>query len=176
MEALAEFLNGPCAHFLFVAQMAAKPLTTQIVNIVEPVIHRLGYVLWGVEINQGAHSAFLRVYIDKTEGITVDDCGIVSQQISGLLNVEQPIRTPYTLEVSSPGLDRPLMNKEHYETVIGGQIKLRLRSLVDGRRKLVGKLCEIGDDHIILEEDQGLRHQLPMDVIDSARVVPDFSV
>ena len=106
----------------------------QLHALLAPVVEALGYQCWGVEfLSQGRHS-LLRVYIDHSNGILVDDCEKVSRQLSGVLDVEDPISSDYTLEVSSPGLDRPLFTLEQYAANVGEQIKIKLRSPFEGRR------------------------------------------
>ncbi|MEN9461286.1 MAG: ribosome maturation factor RimP, partial [Pseudomonadota bacterium] len=102
-------------------------LDTALQQLFEPAVTALGYELVGVErLSFGRRGALLRVYIDSPTGITVDDCGRVSHQISGILDVEEPIKSDYTLEVSSPGLDRPLFALEHYVRFVGKEVSLRL--------------------------------------------------
>ncbi|MCL7571001.1 ribosome maturation factor RimP, partial [Pseudomonas aeruginosa] len=106
----------------------------QLQALLAPVVEALGYECWGVEfISQGRHSV-LRVYIDRPEGILIDDCEAVSRQVSGILDVEDPISGEYTLEVSSPGMDRPLFTLEQFAKHAGEQVKIRLRSPYEGRR------------------------------------------
>ena len=131
----------------------------------------LGYELWGVEhIAQGRHSV-VRVYIDSPGGITVDDCTTVSQQVSSVLDVEDPITGEYTLEVSSPGMDRLLFKIAQYAGYIGEMVELRLRSAFEGRRKYRGILKGIeGEDVVIQIDDQ--EFLLPYGAIEKARVQP----
>lgn len=104
----------------------------QLQALLAPVVEALGYECWGVEfISQGRHSV-LRVYIDRPEGILIDDCEAVSRQVSGILDVEDPISGEYTLEVSSPGMDRPLFTLEQFAKHAGEQVKIRLRSPYEG--------------------------------------------
>jgi ribosome maturation factor RimP len=121
--------------------MASKVEVIQ--QLVEPVIVALGYQLWGIEyLGQGRHT-LLRIFIDKMGGINVDDCAEVSRQVSSILDVEDPIKDEYTLEVSSPGLDRILFRPEHYQQNIGATVKVRLQQNVNGRRNYVGLLQAI---------------------------------
>ena len=134
----------------------------------------LGFTLWGIEyLAHGAHSV-LRVYIDAEGGITVDDCAKVSHQISGVLDVEEPISGHYNLEVSSPGLDRPLFTLEQFVAFKGHKVEVRLRVPFDGRRKFKGLLNGVEGDEVlvIVEKEEFL---LPIDSIDRANVVPQFS-
>ena len=145
----------------------------QIEPLIEPVVNSMGYELWGCDFREGANKAFLRVYIDKQAGVSLDDCARVSHQLSGLLDVEDPIDKPYTLEVSSPGLDRPLLREAHYRRYVGHRIKLRLRWLVEGRRKLVGELLEVMDGNIRVTEDDA-EYNIPLDAVQRARLEPDL--
>ncbi len=145
-------------------------LHAQLEDLIEPVVNGLGYELVGIELSSGRRSALLRIYIDQEGGITVDDCERVSHQVSGVLDVEAPIPGEYVLEVSSPGLDRPLFRKDHYERFTGSQVKIRLARQVEGRRNFTGFLREVKGDLVVLEED-GKVYNLPLDAIDKARLV-----
>ena len=138
-----------------------------------PVVEALGYECWGVEfISQGLHSV-LRVYIDRPEGILIDDCEAVSRQVSGILDVEDPISGEYTLEVSSPGMDRPLFTLEQFAKHAGEQVKIRLRSPYEGRRNYQGILRGVEEqDVVVLVDDH--EYLLPIDSIDKANIIPRF--
>ena len=118
--------------------------------MLEPAINALGYTLWGIEyVPQGKHS-FLRVYIDKEGGVNIEDCAQASRQISSILDVEDPISGEYTLEVSSPGIDRMLFNLDQFREYLGWHINLRLTENFEGRRKFTGQLKDIVDDEVVL--------------------------
>lgn len=142
-------------------------------RIIEPVLTAMGYELVGVEyVVQGGRPT-LRVYIDAPAGITLDDCQRVSNQVSALLDVEDPVDTAYNLEVSSPGLDRPLFEAKHFVQFIGRLAKIRMKSLVEGRRKFTGVILGVQDgDVIILENDQKV--VLPLANIEKAHLVPNI--
>lgn len=141
--------------------------------VIAPVVTALGYELVGVEyLGQGRHS-LLRVYIDSEDGITLDDCSRVSHQLSGVLDVEDVVRGQYDLEVSSPGLDRPLFTEEHFRRFEGHQIKLRSSSPIDGQRKFRGLLCGVEDGAVQVEVD-GKRIAMPLASIDKANLVPEL--
>ena len=142
----------------------------QVQQLIEPAVTALNYQLWGVELlSQGRHST-LRIYIDSPDGITVDDCAVVSHQVSGILDVEDPIKSRYTLEVSSPGIDRPLFTLDQYQQYVGEFIKLRLTAPFEGRRKFSGVLTAIeGEDIILLVDDE--EYVLPIESIDKANIV-----
>ncbi len=143
----------------------------QVTALIEPAVAALGYELLGVEyLPQGRHS-LLRVYIDAEDGITLDDCERVSHQVSGILDVEDPIHGHYRLEVSSPGLDRPLFRPGHYARVLGRRVRLRLREPVAGRRRLAGRLERVEDDTVWVREDDGTVHEVPLARVDRANLV-----
>ena len=121
-------------------------------SLLEPMVERLGYEL--VHITQGgSKTRTLRMFIDAPGGITVDDCERVSRQASDVLDVEGMVEGEYTLEVSSPGLDRPLVKQEHFERVQGRDVSIRMQGLHLGRRKFRGSLLEVNSDAILVEVD-----------------------
>jgi ribosome maturation factor RimP len=130
----------------------------------------MGYELVGVEQLPARRGSVLRVYIDSEDGVTVDDCARVSDQISAFLDVENPIRGAYTLEISSPGFDRPLFMREHYERCTGSRVKIQLLRPLEGRRRLTGNLIEVNSDELVIDED-GHEHRVPLDYIDTGRLV-----
>jgi ribosome maturation factor RimP len=113
------------------------------------------------------------VYIDSEQGITADDCERVSYQVSGLLDVNDPIPGHYTLEVSSPGLDRLLFRREDYERFAGNLVKLRMAVPQQGRRKYQGRLLRLEDGNVVVDQD-GEEVTLALDQIEQARLVPDY--
>jgi len=145
----------------------------QLQALLAPVVEALGYVCWGVEyISQGRHS-LLRVYIDHPNGILVEDCEAVSRQVSGVLDVEDPITNEYTLEVSSPGMDRPLFTLEQFAAHAGEQVKVKLRSPFEGRRNFQGLLRGVEDQDVVVQVDEH-EYLLPIEMIDKANVVSRF--
>jgi ribosome maturation factor RimP len=141
--------------------------------LLAPALAALGYEWWGGILQRRARSALLRIYIDKPNGIGVDDCARASHQISGILAVNDPVRTDYTLEVSSPGLDRPLFKPAHYERFVGERIKLKLRLPIVGQRQFLGVLQAADADKITLQCDQSAM-TITYDNIERANVVPNF--
>lgn len=138
-------------------------------EIVEPVIEALGCQLWGMEfLGQGRHS-LLRIYLDKPGGVNIEDCAEVSRQLSAVLDVEDPISTEYTLEVSSPGLDRMLFTLEQYRSYIGSQVKLRLRENFEGRRNFAGRLDAVDDDEVVLVSGED-RYVFPFELVEKAQL------
>jgi ribosome maturation factor RimP len=146
---------------------------SQLTQLARSVVEPIGYELVGVEYMQRGGGAVLRVYIDTPDGVTLDDCTAVSHQLSGVLDVEDPIQGHYDLEVSSPGLDRPLFAVGHYERFRGKRAKVRLSAKLENRRNFEGVLAGVADGHLLLEVDGELR-KLPLDLVESARLVPEF--
>jgi len=144
-------------------------------KLIEPVVTGLGYELLGIEyISQGRHSV-LRLYIDSEQGIGLGDCEQVSRQVSGVMDVEEPLTGQYVLEVSSPGLDRPLFKAEHYLSHIGQTVRIRLRRPLDGQRKFHGVLAEADEQGILLRcADDGRETRLAYDEIEKANLEPDL--
>ncbi len=139
--------------------------------LLEPTIEALGFELWGLEyLSQGRHT-ILRLYIDGENGVTVDDCAEVSRHVSGVMDVEDPITGEYTLEVSSPGVDRLLFRLDHYPLYVGEWIELRLRTPFEGRRKFKGTLKGIEGEDVVVQVDD---HEflLPHSAIERAQVRP----
>jgi ribosome maturation factor RimP len=145
----------------------------QLQALLAPVVEALGYECWGLEfLSQGRHS-LLRVYIDKADGILIEDCETVSRQVSGVLDVEDPISGEYTLEVSSPGMDRPLFTLEQFARYVGEQVKIKLRVPFERRRNFQGVLRGVEEqDVVVLVDDH--EYLLPIDSIDKANIIPRF--
>jgi len=142
-------------------------------EMLEPVVEAMGYELLGVDYQgRGAHG-ILRIYIDKPEGITLDDCSAVSHQVSGTLDVEDPIPGQYSLEVSSPGLDRPLFKLSHFEQFVGARAKLKLVAPLNGQRNFVGTLQGVEDESVLLLLESGTQENFFFKDIEQARLVPD---
>lgn len=139
--------------------------------LLAPVVTALGYELVGIERLPARHGTLVRIYVDSDSGITLDDCEHVSEQVSGVLDVQDPIRGHYTLEVSSPGFDRPLFTREHYERFSGSVVKMVLVRTVNGRRRITGELRGVDDDHVVIEE-AGERYRIPFEMIQQSRLVP----
>ena len=143
-------------------------------DMLEPGIRSLGYELVGVEFQTGGKGGgLLRVYIDSESGISAEDCQKVSYQVSGVLDVEDPIPGHYTLEVSSPGLDRLLFRAEDFDRFAGQLVKLRLTYPVEGQRKFKGRLVGMRGENVVIKEDD-MEISLPFDQIEQARLVPEY--
>lgn len=145
--------------------------STVLRQLIAPVVCAMGYEFLGVEYQPTGRHSVLRIYIDNEAGVTLGDCERVSNQVSVVLDVEDLIHGPYTLEVSSPGLDRPLFTLEQFKRFIGRKVRLRLRHALGGRHNFAGEISGIaGCDVVLMEEN--VKYQLPIDNIDRARLVP----
>jgi ribosome maturation factor RimP len=147
-------------------------LRDTLVALLQPVVEGLGYVLWELEFAPGRGNALLRLYIDSAAGITLDDCERVSRAVSEVLDAEDPVPGHYTLEVSSPGLDRPLATPAQFAAYVGEPVLVELAQAIEGRRRFKGRLAAAGDDSIEVEVD-GRRHVLPVSAIRRARLAPE---
>jgi ribosome maturation factor RimP len=142
--------------------------------MLRPVVEGLGYEFWGIDYRSTGRQALLRLFIDDAaDGISVEDCEKVSRQVSGVLDVEDPIQGEYTLEVSSPGMDRPLFRPEHYRAWVGHMVQVKLRMAFEGRRKFKGLLNGMdGDDVAVIVDDH--EYLLPFESIEKANIVPVY--
>ncbi|MCB1859383.1 MAG: ribosome maturation factor RimP [Gammaproteobacteria bacterium] len=146
----------------------------RLTRLIAPTVEAMGYELVGVEyLGQSKSGALLRIYIDRPQGITLDDCARVSHQISGLLDVEDPIEGNYHLEVSSPGLDRPLFQKKDFVRFRGSSVTVKTRGKIEGRRRFNGELAGVQGEDVLVVVD-GVMVSLPLNQIDKARLVPEF--
>ena len=143
-------------------------------QLFEPVIESMGYELVGVEFHGGGGHGTLRVYIDRDEGVSVDDCAAISHQVSGILDVEEPISQAYDLEISSPGIDRPLFKPADFERFAGQVAKIKLMAGIDGRRNFKGLLGGITDAQQVRLEVDGEMFELPYADIARANLVGEI--
>jgi ribosome maturation factor RimP len=148
-----------------------------LMRLLEPPIEALGFDVVDIEFAQAGRGGVLRIFIDRRAqdsglGITVDDCANVSHAVSQVLETQDPIKGHYTLEVSSPGFDRILRTRAHFERFVGARIFAELKLPIDGRRRYVGELKSIAGDTIVMEVD-GKAHSLPLERIQKARLRPD---
>lgn len=142
-------------------------------NMITPIVASLGCELWGLEyLTQGRYTT-LRIFIDAPAGVSLEDCEKVSRQVSSVMDVEDPIDGEYTLEVSSPGMDRPLYNVAHYARYVGETVNVRLRMARDGRRRFKGKIVKVENEDVLIEVE-GKEILMPVDAIDKANIVPNF--
>ncbi len=142
--------------------------------IIEPVIESMGYELVGVEYQGGGQHGTLRVYVDHVDGIKLDDCAAISHQLSGLLDVEEPIREAYDLEISSPGIDRPLFKRADFERFAGRRARIRLAVARDGRRNFAGELQPSADTALVRIRVDGEDFDLPFADIAKANLVGEI--
>ena len=142
----------------------------ELAKLLEPAVERLGYEMIDLEVRTGG-SGLVRLYIDKPEGVDLEDCEKVSLAVSALLDVEDPVPGNYNLEVSSPGLDRKLTKVEHFQRFTGETVKVQMRFPIEGRRRFRGTLVSSDEENIVVEVD-GESHSLPLKTIDTARLVP----
>lgn len=145
---------------------------TDLLEMIEPVVNALGYDLLGIEQLGRGRKTLLRLYIDNINGISLDDCERVSVQVTGILDINDPIRGAYDLEISSPGFDRPLFTLEHFRRFIGHTAQIQLHQKMAGRRKFVGEITAVNTDNVEITMD-GLVYQVDADNIERARLVPD---
>ncbi|MFQ5661467.1 MAG: ribosome maturation factor RimP [Gammaproteobacteria bacterium] len=140
-----------------------------LVELLQPVIAAMGYEMLGVEQIRKGRGSLVRVYIDSESGITLADCERVSEQVSGVLDVNDPIPAAYELEISSPGLDRILFTLAHFERFIGHRVRIGLCRKVDGRKNIAGKINAVNDDTVTIVEN-GDKHEIAADMIEKARL------
>ena len=148
-------------------------MNVELISLIEPTVEQLGYELSDLELKLGGRDGVVRVFIDKPDGVDLSDCEIVSRQLSAILDVEAALPGHYTLEVSSPGLDRKLTKPEHFQRFTGETVRVKLRFPVDGRRHFRGALRAADDEKIEVEVD-GESHSLRIATIESARLVPSL--
>ncbi|MBD3822355.1 ribosome maturation factor RimP [Hydrogenovibrio sp. JE_KL2] len=148
-------------------------LEDKIEQLLKPTVETMGFDFWGCEYLPAGQHSTLRIYIDKPEGVTVDDCGSVSRQVSAILDVEDPISSAYMLEVSSPGLDRPLMKPEQFQDYVDAVVQVRTSMAVMGRKRFKGKMVRVEQDGIEVDVDNEI-YPIPFNMIEKANVVPEF--
>ncbi|WP_041365170.1 ribosome maturation factor RimP [Methylomonas methanica] len=150
-----------------------KQAPEHLVALIEPIVEGLGYECVGIEYNPHPQHGMLRIYIDSENGILLDDCTKVSHQLSGMLDVEDPIQGEYQLEVSSPGEDRPFFKLSQFEKYVGSTVNVSLFKPIDKRRKITGLIQAVdGDDVMLVEGEQTLK--VPFQAMSKARLVPEY--
>lgn len=152
-----------------------KQAPEHLVLLIEPIVEGLGYECVGIDYNPHPQHGLLRIYIDSENGILVDDCSKVSHQLSGVLDVEDPIPGNYQLEVSSPGADRPFFKISQFIQFIGSTVTVNLFKAIAGRRKITGLIEKVEGDIITLSED-GQVFDIPFDAMSKARLVPVYLI
>lgn len=148
-------------------------MSQRLLQVLEPVVEDLGFELWHLELEGAGGNRLLRLYIDAPEGVQLEDCERVSHEVSATLDVADPLPGAYRLEVSSPGLDRPLVKPEHFRRFLGERAKVTLYAPIEGRRRFIGMLHGLDDEAVRLECD-GEVVTLPYATIAKARLVPEF--
>lgn len=143
----------------------------ELIQLLEPVIERQGYELADLELKVGSRDGVLRIFIDKPGGVGLEDCELISRQVSALLDVEDPVPGRYSLEVSSPGLDRKLTKPSHFQRFVGEEVKVETRFPVLGRRRFRGVLQAADEKSIVVVVDRE-PYELQIDGIETARLVP----
>ncbi|OUS16139.1 ribosome maturation factor RimP [Gammaproteobacteria bacterium 50_400_T64] len=141
--------------------------------LIEPVVQALECELWGIEYFRAGQRSVLRVYVDKAGGVDIEDCQRISRQLGSVFDVEDPIGDEYTLEVSSPGLARPLYTFAQYEKLAGEHVDLQLRFPFEGQRKFKGLLKGVEAEDVVLVVGEQ-EYLFPFDSIEKAKVVPQF--
>ncbi len=149
-------------------------LRDRLVALIEPALLALGYELVLLEYSPGIKTASLRLFIDGPEGVQLGDCEKVSREIAALLDVEDPIEKAYQLEVSSPGLDRPLTKVEHYERFKGEKARVQTLVAINGRKKFIGPIVGIEGRALMLKQDAEIV-RIPLADIEKSRLVPDYA-
>ena len=152
----------------------AHMVNRRLTEMLEPVVAALGYELVLLEISGSGRASTLRVYIDAAKGVDIDDCTKVSREIAAVLDVEDPIPHAYRLEVSSPGLDRPLVKPEHYQRFRGERVRVQMALPIEGRRRFEGVLNGLSGGAVELRTNEGLV-QLPLREVERARLIPNLS-
>ena len=150
-----------------------KQAPEHLVDLIEPIVEGLGYECVGIEYSPHPTHGMLRIYIDSPNGILLDDCTKVSHQLSGMLDVEDPIPGEYQLEVSSPGSDRPFFKLSQFQQFVGSTVNVHLFKPIDKRRKLTGVIQGVeGDSVLLLEGEQTFK--VPFQAMSKARLVPEY--
>ena len=142
----------------------------KLTELLRPAVEETGKTLLGIEYLSAGNNSVLRLFIDHENGINVDDCAEVSRQVGALLDVEDPISSEYSLEVSSPGVDRPLFELAHFQEVVGETINVKLSMPLNGRRKFKGPLVAIENDTLVVQVDS-IDYELAITNVDKANLV-----
>ncbi len=158
----------------FIGGLEMNTKEQQLETLLAPTVARLGCVIWGVELLSHGRYSKLRLFIDNPEGgVSIDDCARVSRQVSDVLDVEDTFPQSYTLEVSSPGMDRILFNAEQFVANIGETVDVRLNFPLEGQKRIVGLLAGVENDEAIVRVKEE-EYLLPLENVQRARIVPQF--
>ena len=152
----------------------AAEITARFRALAEPILADLGLELVEVEFRRETHGWVLRLYMDRPGGVTLDDCQRVSEELGDHLDVEDFVGYPYHLEVSSPGLDRPLTRDQDFVRFVGQEARIATRSDLDGRHNFRGRLAGLQDGAVLLDLPDGQRAAIPRELILRARLLPDL--
>lgn len=150
-----------------------KQAPEHLVCLIEPIVEGLGYECVGIEYNSHPRHGLLRIYIDAEKGILLEDCTKVSHQLSGMLDVEDPISDDYELEVSSPGADRPFFKLSQFERFIGNTVTINIFKPINKQRKITGKIERVEGDIIVIKVADKI-FDIPFQAMSKARLVPDY--
>jgi ribosome maturation factor RimP len=134
----------------------------------------MGYNFWGLECQASENTAQVRIFIDHSEGITLDDCSRVSQQLSAVLDVEDPVQVPYTLEISSPGINRKLFSAEQMKAAVGSKVKVKTTWPINERRNIRGILKDANDEQLIIVTQEGEEFLVPIEAIKNVKLDLDI--
>ena len=148
--------------------MKNDALVNEIYEMVKPIADELNYDIYHVEYVKENGELYLRIYIEKDGGITLSDCEALSRRVSDLMDEKDPIKDPYFLEVSSPGLNRTLFTENHYKRFIGREVMVRFTKSIDGKKNVKGILKEVNDDSVVVEAEDLMN--IPKDKIKSANI------
>ncbi|MDQ2086900.1 ribosome maturation factor RimP [Herbivorax sp. ANBcel31] len=149
--------------------MSKKKIEEIVTNLAEPIVEKYLYDLVDVEFIKEGSSWYLRIYIDKSGGITIDDCKVVSEEISDLLDREDPIPQSYFLEVSSPGLERPLKKESDFKKFKGELVEVKLFGSINGKKVFVGELIGLIDNKIVINQENGERIEFEKEKVSLVR-------
>ncbi len=144
-------------------------MKNEIAELIKPTILSMGYELWGLNVGQQNNSLKFTLYIDSLNGINIDDCEKVSNQVTHLLDSEEICGSEYVLEVSSPGFDRILITKDHFNKYLNEKVKVKLKWLVNNRKNIKGVIKSVTSDYVIINDDNE-SYEIKYDSIDSARL------
>ena len=144
-------------------------MRNEITDIIKPTIVSMGYELWGLSIGQQNNSLKFTLYIDSKNGINIDDCVKVSNQVSHILDIDDEFNAEYILEVSSPGFDRVLITQDHFEKYINEKVKMKLKWLVQNRKNIKGLITSVTSEYVVISDDKD-SYEIKYDSIDSARL------
>lgn len=154
--------------------VASGEVSHRVQALLEPILESEGMELADLEFKKGRGRCYLRVYIDREGGVTLEDCANVSRQLGQILDVEDVIEQSYVLEVSSPGLDRPLKRVEDYRRFSGRLAKISTYAPVQGKKVFAGRLKGIEEETVIMEEEGGILVSIPFPLISKGRLEVEF--